>query len=466
MKKTIWFIGFFLLSSVCSFAQVSFTAKANRYKVGKNEQFTVEFKINDSGRQFKAPDFGGLRVSSGPNQSSTSYIDNYGMRQNLSFSYVLSGSKPGKYTIGSASINVEGKTYKTEPITIEVTEKSSRPNNPNDPYSVAASSSFMKVRVNKSTAYQGEPIIASYKLYYSVNIGGYEVLERPSYTGFYQENIELKPRNGSSERYGDKSYQTGIIEQLLLIPQKSGQIKPGNLEVRIPTSVPTNRRDIFGRRMTQKVNQTSEASFPTLNIKPLPEKGKPSSFDGAVGNFDMDVSLSREQVNANESVTLKIKLSGKGNIKLVESPKPEIPSAFEVYDPKFTERVDVSAAGMNGSKTYEYLLIPRYNGTYKIAPISFSYFDPKKEEYKTITSEAFEIEVIGGAANPGSITNTGGNPTASKESVSLIGNDILYIKTKADSFTEKGSRFFKTTSFYALLTTLLILPLGMIFPKI
>lgn len=461
MKIRLWYILLFLSLAIESFAQVSFTARANKYKIGRNEQFTVEFKVNNQARSFRAPDFNGLRVLSGPNQSSTSYIDNSGMRQSISYNYIVSGTKEGQFTIGSASIQVDGKVYKTKPFAIEITKSSAKSANANDPYSIAARSAFIKILLSKSTVYQGEPLIASYKIYFKAQIGRWEVLEAPSYTGFYKEDIPLDYVNTQTERYKDESFQTGIIQQLLLIPQKSGTIRLGAAEIKIPTQIPNGRRDIFGRRMSQTVNQTSTAKFPPIIVKPLPQAGRPSNFSGAVGNFKMDVSISRNEVTANESVTLKVKLTGTGNIKLTELPKPELPSAFEAYDPKYSENIKVDASGMKGSKTYEYLLIPRYGGTYKIPPVSFNYFNTKTGKYKSLTSESFEVTVTGGAANPGT-NGSNGVTSTTQEDVDFIGNGILYIKTRPGNLALKGSSFFKSSGFYTTLSLLILFSLGLI----
>ena len=267
-------------------------------------------------------------------------------------------SNEGAYTIGSAKIEVDGQTYTTKPFQITVTKTSARPKDPNDPYSIAARNAFLKVQASRTSVYVGEPIVASYKIYFKMNISQPELLKEPSYTGFYKENITAKRATTSEERYRDETYQTYKAMEMLLIPQKAGDLKPGTVEMKIPTQIPTRRRDFFGRQLTQTVNQTATTDFPTLRVRALPTKGKPDDFAGAVGSYKMDVSISRNELSANESVTLKVKISGNGNIKLVELPKPEMPNAFEVYDPKYSEKISVNANGMSGSKTYEYLLIP------------------------------------------------------------------------------------------------------------
>ncbi len=438
-----------ILSLAQSKAQISFKANANRTTVGRNEQFTVEFKVNSKGNNFQAPGFDGFRVLGGPNTSYSSYMDNYGMRFNVSYSYVLQPRNEGTYEIGPASIEVDGETYRTKPLTITVQKGSPRAEDPNDPYSVAASNAFLRILSSKTSVYQGEPLVASYKLYFKTDIGRPELLDEPDFTGFYKDNVEIKRINTNRDTYQGETYTTGVIRQVVLIPQRSGTMRPGLVEVRIPTQVPSNRRDFFGRRVTQTINQTASENFPSIKVKPLPEAGKPSNFGGAVGQYTMDVSLSRKELSANESVTLKITVKGDGNLKLVDIPAPEIPNAFEAYDPKFAEKINIGAFGMKGSKTFEYLLIPRYGGTYKIPPVKFSYFDPRTERYETLSSEEFEVKVTGAPAQPGQ-SNTGGIAASPQEDVNFIGKDILYIKTDPGTFSRVGDSFLGSTLFYGM----------------
>lgn len=441
----------FLITGHLAMAQVRFTASVNKNHVGKNEEFTLQFTVNAMGHNFQAPDLSDFYVLRGPSRSQSTQIINFERSEEMSISYVLRAKTTGMLSIGAGTIEVGGTEYRSQPLAIQVSEESPRKNDPNDPYAIAARSAFIKAITSKSTVYQGEPFVASYKLYFNADIGRFEILEQPDFTGFYKSDIEIKTIKQDREMYKGEQFNTGIISQMVLIPQRSGSIRPGLVEIRLPTAIPTNRRDIFGRRMTQTVDQTSTDNFPGITVKPLPERGKPSNFDGAVGDYSMDVSLSREELTANESVTLTIKISGTGNIKLVDIEKPEIPAAFEAYDPKYSENITVNGSGMRGSKTYEYLLIPRYGGTYKIPEIKFSYFDPRKERYETLTAPEREITVTGGTPMPG---NNGGVPSSEKEDVNFIGKDILFIKTKNSGFRKKGESFITSTGFYAALGTI------------
>lgn len=445
------FIVALLAISQLAMAQVRFTARVNKNHVGKNEEFTLEFTVNAMARNFEAPDLSDFYVLRGPSRSQSTQIINFERSEQMSISYVLRPKTTGMLSIASATIVVDGTEYRSQPLAIQVSDESPRRNDPNDPYSIAAKSAFIKVVTSKTTVYQGEPFVASYKLYFNADIGRFEVLEQPDFTGFYKSDIELKTIKQDQETYKGERFNTGIIGQMVLIPQRSGSIRPGLVEIKLPTAVPTNRRDIFGRTVTQTVNQTSTDNFPGIMVKALPDKGKPSNFDGAVGDYKLDVSLSREELTANESVTLTIKVSGSGNIKLIDLKKPEIPSAFEAYDPKYSESISVNGGGMSGSKTYEYLLIPRYGGTYKIPEVKFSFFNPRTARYETLTSPEKEITVTGGKPMPGS---SGGVVSGEKEDVNFIGKDILFIKTKSGAFKKQGESFLNSAGFYAGLGTI------------
>lgn len=438
-----------MLGAFWAKAQVKFTASSNRTTVGRNEQFQVEFELNARGSGFSAPDFSNFRVVQGPMRGQSTQIINFKRSESLTFSYVLRAKNTGTFTIGPASIEVDGKTYSSEPLTIKVSQESPRANDPNDPYSIAARSAFIKVIPSKTNLYQGEPFVASYKLFLKTNVGQPQIESEPDFTGFYRENVEVKRISTSPEMYQGERYEAGVIRQMVLIPQRSGSIRPGLVEIQLPTAVPTNQRDFFNRPVSRTINQTSTDNFPTVRVKPLPKEGQPSDFDGAVGDYEFKVSLSRNEIDASESVTLVVELKGKGNIKLVDAPEPEIPNAFEAYDPEYKENIRINGGGMSGTKTYKYLLIPRYGGTYKIPPLSFSYFDPDRERYETITTEELEIKVTGGAAQPA--TANGGAGNTETEKVGFIGKDILFIKTDPGNLSKKGQSYLGSAVFYTVL---------------
>ena len=430
-KNLGWLYG--LLVSFQLAAQPQFIAKADRYTVGKHEDFTVTFTINEQASGFEAPAFKDFTVLQGPSRSQSTVMRNFQTEFNLTFTYVLRPKRVGTYNIEAAKIKIGREILETKPLEIKVVESSPKSENPNDPSNIAKSAAYSRIRVSKRNVYVGEPFTATYQVVTRVNVGNPTVIENPQYTGVYKSELDLGNNiQPTSEMIDGTPFNVFSIRQDLIIPQKAGTFAPGAMVLELPTQLPTNQYDFFGRQYVQTVKQISEARFPTVVVKPLPTANQPENFSGAVGQFKLDVNLSRKSVKANESVSLTIQVNGLGNVKLVEVPTPELPSALEAFDPKITEKIKESARGMEGSKSYEYLIIPRYKGVYKIPPIKFSFFDPVAGRYQTLTSEELQIEVTDGpVAAPGTGANKGMGLSTSqeKERVTLIGKDILYIKT-------------------------------------
>jgi hypothetical protein len=461
MKSLLQKIALFILTLApfWAMAQVDFAARVNSRQVAAGEMFAVEYSVNVKGQNFKPPRFNGFEMLAGPSTSMSTYMDNTGMRFKMSYTYTLRARSKGSFTIGPAFINYEGKTYKTNALDIEVLEEKAPA--PDSPEAQAKKNVFFKPLLSKSTVYQGEPIFGHYKLYFRNDIGNPQLTEEPNFTGFYKEDILQKRITTQKENYDNQSYTTADIRQMVLIPQKSGTLNLGEVVMEVPASLPTGRYDIFGRPIGRTVNLNLKESFPTLTVKPLPLAGQPQDFSGAVGNFQFEASLSQNEITTDESVTLRLDLKGTGNIKLASLPKVDFPNAFEVFDPERKESSSVGTYGMRGSKILEYLLVPRYSGTYKIGPIRFSYFNPTTQRYQTISSPVFEVTVTGGQAPPQGAEGAG-IAQGEKEAVKFIGKDILFIKTNADNWRPLGNQFLGSVPFYVLLGAIGLLFLGLL----
>ena len=441
-KKYIWS---FLLLGLAFFAQaqeVLFTAQADKYTVAVGETFRVTFTINASASDIGAPNFSGFRVVSGPMYSHSSSFINGVSTTEKAVSYDLIPLKTGTYTIEAASTKVGGKAYQTKPMEITVVEASQRKKGTLEEKAEELVS--VEILTNKRKVYVGEPVSARYTLVLRANIGNYETLEQPDFQGFVKNDIELTRIQTQREKINGKTETTADIAKFVLIPQQTGTFSPGQLQLRIPTQVPTGRRDWFGQPEVRNVNQISSSKFPTIDILPLPVKGKPANFNGGVGKFKFNVDISRKEVKGNESITLTVEVSGNGNIQLIDVPEPQIPSSIESYDPKYKENFSVSTAGVKGFKRNEYLLIPRYKGIYKIPAMQFSYFDPDKETYEVIKSEPIEIEVTEGE-EPTNAPSTSTPGNTDKNAVSAIGEDILFIHTQPTEFKKETESFFVST---------------------
>ncbi len=432
-------------------AQVLLTAEASRYKVGVGETFTVTFKINGNAGDFDYPDFTGFKVVSGPMTSMSTTIVNGKMSQERSAAFDLIALKIGTFTIGAAKVKADGKIFQSKPLTITVVEKTDKPANSLE--AKAAELASVKILTNKRSVYVGEPISTRYTLVLKTNVGNFDLLEEPDYQGFIKNDIDLKRYETKEEVLGGERVTTADIAKFVLVPQKPGKLNPGTLRLRLPTSVPTGRRDWFGQREMRTVNQITESAFPELEVKPLPAN-KPTGFSGGVGEFKLYVDLSRNEVNADESITLTIEVAGKGNLQLVELPKPQLPNSIESYEPKYKENISVKTSGISGYKRHEYLLVPRFRGTYKIPVLRFTFFDTEKEEYITLTSEPLEINV---AEGPQATNQPGTTPVNSdKTNVTAVGEDILFIHTTPSAFAKAHNSFF-TNNWHLVFIGLLIL---------
>ena len=459
---------FLILSTSIATAQIKFEVKVSKKKLGINERLRVDFEMNKDGDNFNPPDFANFTVVGGPNQSvSNSWVN--GKRSfSKTYSYFLSPKKRGNFTIGQATIEIDGQTYKTSPVAINVTAAVDKPKNPNDPSYIAAENIHLVAEVSKTRPYLNEAITVVYKLYVSPNTGvsNWREIDVPRYNDFWSQNIDIKGLKVQNGTYKGEDYRYVILRRTVLYPQKTGKLNIEPLSLDITVDVPTNRRDIFGGRLLTQVHKTVSAGSRTINVKPLPEAGKPADFTGAVGQFDFKVTTTKSELNATESLQAKVKVSGKGNLKLFELPKLTTPSSLEVYEPEKEDRIRTTLQGMQGERTESYTIVPQYKGKYPIPSISFSYFDPKTESYRRLSSNEIVIDVLEGppnnAVSDANITSNGAN----KQKVIASGNQFEYIMTSTELSAIKPTYFFKTKLFWSsFLVPLLAIPLAIVFRR-
>lgn len=396
--KRITFILFFLATQL-TFAQVEFTAKLSRAKIGQNENVRIDFVMTtQDGDNLELPSFENFRVVGGPYQQISQSIVNGKRSSSKSYGFTLQPTKQGVLTIGSASIVINGQTYKTEPVQLTVTAPVQRPNDTSVPLVEPNESLHLVAQVSKRNPYLNEPITILYKMYFREGTGfrNFTHTETPEYNDFWAHNIEIKELSPQEETYKDEKYTSVVVKKVVLYPQKSGILTVAPLSLDVAFEYPTNRRDFFGRRAYGVTNLKVSTGATNINVKPLPENGKPEDFSGAVGTFDFVVTPNRTAVRQGESIELDIAVTGKGNLELFSLPKPVVPSALEMYDPIPKKQITVSLSGMSGKVSDKYTIIPQYQGKYIIKPISFSYFDLSTNSYKTITSEEIMIDMIDG----------------------------------------------------------------------
>lgn len=449
-----------LLPFVLQAQKVSITADApNVVKMG--ERFRLVYKVDakTDAPHIELPD--ALTVLSGPGVSrSTSIQIINGKRStsfNLTFTYVMVADKVGKYTIPPATIEKGGNTYKSEPVTIEVLKgssnakkkKSQTPNKNKQKVKNAGEKFFVRVHLNRNNIYQGEHVVATLKLYTRLNLSGFEDIKFPPFSGFFNQEIETSSQISlQRENVNGKIYQTGVIKKYVLFPQRSGKltIDPFEVEAVVRERVRSNDPfdDFFGGRYRQYTVKDKSPTT-TLNVKELPA-GAPPTFHGAVGNFKLETSVDKTALKANESITLRMKISGEGNLKLVETPQLEFPGDFEVYDPKVNRSINVTTAGARGAITYEYLLIPRHAGSFELDPVKISYFNPATRQYKTLKGQSFSFEVEKGDGSGSQVVVS----NYSKQDVTNIGTDIRFIRTGNLNLKPVNTKFFGSSLFWLI----------------
>ena len=450
IKNILFFV--FVLSATVATAQVKFEAKVSKKKLGINERLRVDFQMDKDGDNFNPPSFNGFTVVGGPNQSvSNSWIN--GVRTyKKTYSYFLAPKSRGKFTIGQASIEIQGEIYKTTPVKVEITAAIDKPKDPNDPSYIASNNIHLVAEVSNTSPYLNEAITVVYKLYVAPTTGvdNWREIDIPRYDDFWSQNIDTKGQRVESGTYKGEDYRYLVLRKTVLYPQRTGKLNIEPLSLNVSVQVPTNRRDIFGGRLMSRVNRTVSAGNRTINVKPLPEEGKPADFSGAVGDFSFKVTTSKTELDATESLQAKVEVRGKGNLKLFNLPKIKLPSSLEVYEPEHKENISTTSRGMQGSISDSYTIVPQYKGKYPLSGVSFSYFDLKTETYKRLTSDDIIINVLNGPTNTSSQA-AGGSNANMKQAVVSNTSQFAFIKTQTDLVAPQNAYFFKSTLFWSLL---------------
>ncbi len=440
------------------------------------DQFRVRFTISSQNvSNFTAPDFKGFEVIYGPatsRQSSFQIVNGRSTQSSsITFTYVLLGSKPGDYTIGPASVQHDGNTYKSKPLKIKVLKLGSGGGSGQSQQSTSSYGSssrqqqnvrtaessgtisskdlFMTATASRTTVYEQEAILVTYKLYTLVNLTQLDG-KLPTLDGFQIQEIPL-PRNKEFqlETYNGRNYHTVVWSQYVLFPQKTGKltIPPVTYEGVV---VQANRNldpiDAFFNGTSGMVELKKKITTPTLNITVLPLPAKPDGFSSAVGSFSISSSVSPQRVKTNDAITMKITINGTGNMKLIGTPEVAFPKDFETYDAKVTDNFKLTRNGLAGNKSFEYLAVPRHPGTYTIPATQFVYFDTSSHNYKTISTESYTIQVEKG---DGSSAQSVSDFSSNQQDVTELNTDIRYIMTNEVTTRGVGNKFYSTWK-YAL----------------
>ncbi len=453
---------------------IKFTAAVIPKVLRTGEQFQLVYELNASASELQIPELDDFQLLGGPSTGSSSSIQIINGKTThtvkYTYTYYLLAAKEGTFTIPPATAKIKRDIYKSNPVQVEVVKGTSVSREPSAPSGEPAmkpeadadvpsdENLFIRLHVDKTSAYIGEQIIAWIKIYSRLNLSQVDPnYKGPDFKGFYQQSIEIPPlRALERENVNGEIYGTGILRKVVLYPQTTGEIiiQPFNIDVAYQKEVRRRSRsifdDFFGPTL-QNVPVTLTSNKVKINVKPLPPN-KPGSFTGAVGSFSLNASINKTDVTTNDAITLKVNISGKGNIKLIDDLNISFPPSLETFKPVART---VQDNALSGSQSFEYTIIPRHAGSYRISPIEFSYFDPSSKVYKTLSTEEFNISVLKGREDTTGVIITG----LSKEDIKLLGSDILFIKNQPFRLLKTNRFIIGSIEFYAiyLISTLIFI---------
>ena len=449
----LYFFSFFVILTFNLQAQVSFDAKVSKKRLGLNERLRIDFEMNENGDNFNPPLFKNFQIISGPQQAVSRSWVNGVQSFSKTYTYFLTPRSKGNFTIGQAEVTINGEIYKTSPIEIEVTNAVKKPNDPNNVEGQIDGNIHLVAEVSNPNPYLNEGITIIYKLYFRnpISVSDVSELETPSYGDFWSHLIKIgRAEINMRGSFKGESYNEVVWRKAVLYPQKSGNLVLEPLTLDLTLSLPSNRRDLFGRRILTQSQKTITTGEKVIKVKDLPEKNKPDNFSGAVGKFDFDLILNKNTLKASESFQAKIKVRGKGNLNLFNLPSINVPNTLEVYEPEHNEKVKVTLSGIQGTVEDSYTIVPQFQGKYPIPSIEFTYFDPKLEAYKTLFSQELIVDVFEGPTSGLPPVNN----SLSKSKNSIVPNDSSFRFIKLDTKLQQKNQkiFWRSYLFWALLS--------------
>jgi hypothetical protein len=463
MRKIVLLL-IFITTAIASWAdeKITFTASAPEVVVS-GDQFRLTFSINSQKiKDFRAPNIKGLEVLMGPSrstQSSTQIINgNVTSTKSTTFTYILMAEKEGTYSIPGATIVADGNNYTSNSVSVKVlppdqstgtaSNNGRTSRNQANNGKISEKELFITATASKTSVYEQEAILLTYKIYTQVNLTQLHG-DMPDLKGFHTQEVELSSqKQWSLEHYNGRNYNTTVYSQYVLFPQQSGKLEipsitfEGTVSQLVASDDPF---DAFFNGGSNYVNIKKNIVAPklTIDVKQLPA-GKPANFSGGVGEFTISSSINTQELKTNDAVTIKLVISGTGNMKLINTPEVGFPQDFEIYDPKVDNNFNLTREGLSGSKVIEYLAIPRHAGNYTIPAIEFVYFDLKSKTYKTLKTDPYTLNVAKGEGNASQVVSN----FTSKEDLKVLGKDIRYIKTGDTNLSPKGNYFFGSTAYY------------------
>jgi len=457
MKRKIFLLSLLIISMSAVFADepVRFSASAPTAVV-MDKPFQLVYSINANGKDLRVPEFTNFDVLAGPFEShsqSVQFINGKSSSSvSVSYTYTIQAQKTGTFTIPSASITVDGKKVTSNGVAIKVlpadanVPASKGQGNQGGQASISGDNLFIRTEVSKTNVYEQEAILVTYKLYTLVDIVQCNPKNTVDFNGFMKQELD-QPANKQMalENYNGRNYGTFVLYKVLLYPQHSGviQIDKWNFEAVVRVQNKAAQRSIFDDFFDSYTNVSKYVTAPAvkINVNALPTANKPSSFNGTVGHFSLNSNITASQVKANDAVTLKMTVAGSGNMKIIKNPVIKFPDGFELYDPKVTNNFKTEASGVSGTKTIEYLFIPRHSGNFEIPSAEISYFDTQEKTYKTLRTPVYKLNVLKGEGNETQIV--AGNYFDVLD-VKQIGKDIRFIQTNKFKISKEEEPIFAT----------------------
>lgn len=476
MKRLCFFL-IVLLNMLCTMAQVTIRVQAPR-EVVEGDRFRVSYVVNTTDVEgFNVGDFEGLTVLYGPSQSTSSSFSIVNGKttssSTVTFTYTVSADKAGSFHIPAATVQSGGKSVSSASPEITVLPRGSTARNngagaqqgqggghasqqqqadrmrtQNVGDRITNKDIFIAVTASKKRVFEQEAVLLTYKLYTLVNISELQG-KMPNLDGFHvQELNRQRQPELKMEHYNGRNYGTVVWSQYVVFPQQTGTLTIPEIKYEATVVQQNRSMDPFeaffgGGSMMQEVRKTVMAPAVTLQVDALPQP-KPANFSGAVGKFSIASSLTPQQLKANDATTLRLTVSGTGNMKLMKAPEVAWPKDFERYDPKTEEKTTIGPNGSSGKVIYDYIAVPRHQGKFEVPAVEFCYFDPDAREYRTATGDAYTVDVEKGKG--------GGNSTSaiSKEDIELLNSDIRFIKTGAPTFQTGDSAFYNSRRFWLI----------------
>ena len=458
---------------------VKFTASAPQ-RVIVGQPFQLVFSVNENGKDLRLPDVKGFEIIAGPytSTSSSTQIINGDIRtsKEVRYTYTLLPEKEGDYQIQSATIVVKKEKYYSNVLNIKVlpedkTSQSQQGGNASQSGQIRQSQSitsenlFIRPIISRTKIREQEAIVLTYRLYARVDVTNIQSPKFPDFKGFLVQEIDLpQDRTMQPDNYEGVNYYTYDLRKVLLFPQETGKItiEPMSCDVIVRVRSAQQRpRSFFDDFFDtyQEVSKTVTTSKVSLTVEPLPQP-KPTDFSGVVGKLSLSTKVSTTEVEANQPITITLKLQGSGNLKMLKNPTLQFPQDFEAYEPKATNNFNTTDAGLSGSKVIEYLVIPRHDGDFVIPSATISYFDIASDSYKTLSTEPISIRVNKGTqsvSNAPIVSNFTG-----QEKVEVLATDIRYINTSEPNIKPAGRMIVGTMFFWLFYIISLVITIGLI----